>query len=354
MSVNDVSHKREKYEGHLRDLILLLFAQPVKRGFCSESKRALAVLVCGFSVVEVSPSGNHAPREQDHLWLMGRLLALCNHLAHSVFMPKHPVKHTTLQLLEGVANPAEPLSFTVLFDFSTCNGLRFCLRSFSLWHLVSLTMQPPKTECQMQQEQSDELFARQLQEQLNSSHGVVDVPPPQSGPSKSVQEAADAAYARQLQQEIDLQEAATDVGASRASDEDKIPVECPACTFVNYMKPSRSSKHWKCAQCSGPLMENASHSSPVSHKDLVECRVCHSLNKLPSTKSDVVLCGGCYQELGLPLSSASPVESEENQRTVQLRCGQCSVINAVTVGAKVKRLEFICGGCGVLNTMTLE
>ncbi|TPP47001.1 hypothetical protein CGC21_2355 [Leishmania donovani] len=214
-------------------------------------------------------------------------------------------------------------------------------------------MRRPKTECEIQQEQSDELFARQLQEQLNNSGNVVHAPPPQSGPSKSVQEAADAAYARQLQQEIDRQEAATDAGDSRAS-EDKIPVECPACTFVNYMKPSSSSNHWKCAQCSRPLMENVSYSGHVSHKDLVECRVCHSLNKLPTKKSDAVLCGGCYQELGSTLSSVPHVESEENQRTVQLRCGQCSVINAVTVGVNVKRLEFICGGCGVLNTMTLE
>lgn len=215
-------------------------------------------------------------------------------------------------------------------------------------------MQRPKTECEKQQEQSDELFARQLQEQLNHSGGAVHAPSPQSGPSKSVQEAADAAFARQLQEEIDRQEAATGTGASGASEEYKIPVECPACTFVNYMKPSSSSKEWKCAQCSRTLMENVLHSGHVSHNDLVECKVCHSLNKLPSKKSDAVLCGGCYQELVLTLNTASSVENEENQRTVQLRCGQCSVINAVTVGVSVKRLEFICGGCGVLNTMTLE
>ncbi|GET88548.1 hypothetical protein, conserved [Leishmania tarentolae] len=215
-------------------------------------------------------------------------------------------------------------------------------------------MDRTKTDSELQQEQSDELFARQLHEQLCNSDSVEHAVPPQRGTSKAVQEAADADFARQLQEEIYRQEAAVSTDNPRQTEDNRITVECPTCTFINYMKPSSSSKHWRCAQCHGPLKENASHPGHISHRDLVECRVCHCLNKLPSKKSDAILCGACYQELGSTPNTASTVEREESQRTVQLRCGQCSVINAVTVGVDVKKLEFLCGGCGVLNTMTLE
>ncbi|KAG5505437.1 hypothetical protein GH5_03459 [Leishmania sp. Ghana 2012 LV757] len=215
-------------------------------------------------------------------------------------------------------------------------------------------MERPKTESEIQQEQSDELFARQLQEQLNNPSLSENATPPPTGPLKSLQEAADAALARQLQEEIDRQEEAAAADASSAGTAARVPVECPACTFVNHIKPSSSSRHWKCAQCREPLKENVLHSSRTSDNDLVECKVCHSLNRPPSKKSDTVLCGRCYQELGASLSTAQPEESQANQRTVQLRCGQCNVINAVTVGADVKRIEFICGGCGVLNSIVLE
>ncbi|KAG5479076.1 hypothetical protein LSCM1_02923 [Leishmania martiniquensis] len=215
-------------------------------------------------------------------------------------------------------------------------------------------MERPKTESELQQEQSDELFARQLQEQLNNPSHSDNATPPLTGPMKSLQEAADAALARQLQEEINRQGKAADANVSSAVANDTVPLECPACSFVNYIKPSSSWRHWRCSQCREPLKEKAPHSSHTSQKDLVECKVCHSLNKLPSTKSDAVLCGGCYQELGLAHGTASSDGSEKNQRTVQLRCGQCNVINAVTVGVDVKKMEFICGGCGVLNSIVLE
>ncbi|CAJ1013561.1 hypothetical protein, conserved [Leishmania lindenbergi] len=215
-------------------------------------------------------------------------------------------------------------------------------------------MEHSKTARELQQEQSDELFARQLQAQLNNPGDGADCAPTGSGPLVSVQEAADAALARQLQEEINRQEAAGGAGTPTAGAADMVPVECPACTFVNYIKPSSPLKHWKCVQCREPLKEKVPHSNHSTHKDLVECKVCHSFNKLPSKKSDAVLCGGCYQELGSTLNTAPLVDSTANQRTVQLRCGQCNVINAVTIGVDVKKLEFICGGCGVLNTMVLD
>lgn len=218
-----------------------------------------------------------------------------------------------------------------------------------------LAMDRPKTDSELQQEQADEEFARQLQEQLNQPS-----PPPnpvhhQATPAESSQEAADAALARQLQEQINRQEAAAEATPHpRRPSEEKIEVACPACTFINHIKPSSSAKHWKCSQCREPLPNPSAPTDRTAQRDLVECKVCHSLNKLPSTKSDAVLCGGCYQELGSSLKTAPPPESEENQRTVQLRCGQCNVVNSVTVGADVKKMEFICGGCGVLNTIVLD
>lgn len=217
------------------------------------------------------------------------------------------------------------------------------------------TMDRPKTESELQQEQADEEFARQLQEQLNQPSPTTNQPPAQQPPAESSQEAADAALARQLQEQINRQEAAAEATHhSRRNSEEKLEVACPACTFINHIKPSSSAKHWRCSQCREPLPNPTAPSDRNSQKDLVECKVCHSLNRLPATKSDAVLCGGCYQELGSSLKTAPPPEPEERQRTVQLRCGQCNVINAVTVGADVKKMEFICGGCGVLNTIVLD
>ncbi|KAK7195620.1 hypothetical protein NESM_000490900 [Novymonas esmeraldas] len=216
-------------------------------------------------------------------------------------------------------------------------------------------MERPKTDSELQQEQLDEMFARQLQEQLNNPTPAAPQQPPQAAPEDVAQEAADAALARQLQEEINRQEAgAAAPEETPAAADDRVPVNCPACTFVNHIKPSSSSRHWKCEQCREPLREKAPHSSQRSQKNVVECKVCHSLNKLPTKKCDAVLCGGCYQQLSSTPDTAPAADGEANQRTVQLRCGQCNVINAVTVGVDVKRMEFICGGCGVLNTMVLD
>lgn len=216
-------------------------------------------------------------------------------------------------------------------------------------------MDRPKTESELQQEQADEEFARQLQEQLNQPSPPPNPTLPQQPPAESSQEAADAALARQLQEQINRQEAAAEAAhPSHRNTEERVEVACPACTFINHVKPSSSAKHWRCSQCREPLPNPAAPSSHSAQKDLVECKVCHSLNRLPAAKSDAVLCGGCYQELGSSLKAAPPQEAEESQRTVQLRCGQCNVINAVTIGADVKKMEFICGGCGVLNTIVLD
>ncbi|KPA85698.1 hypothetical protein ABB37_00076 [Leptomonas pyrrhocoris] len=217
-------------------------------------------------------------------------------------------------------------------------------------------MERSKTESELQQERADEKFARQLQEQLNQPSPLPDPSLPQQGATDASQEAADAALARQLQEQINRQEAAEEATRHQhRNSEDKIEVACPVCTFVNHIKSSSSAKHWRCSQCRELLPNPAAPTERSSQKDLVECKVCHSLNRLPTIKSDAILCGGCYQELGSSLRAPAPtLESEENQRTVQMRCGQCNVVNAVTVGADVKKMEFICGGCGVLNTIALD
>lgn len=217
-------------------------------------------------------------------------------------------------------------------------------------------MERPKTESEIQQEKADEEFARQLQEELNQPSPQPNSSLPQQVPAESSQEAADAALARQLQDQINRQEAAAETfHQSRRNSEERVGIACPACTFINHVRPSSSAKHWRCAQCHEVLPNPAAPSDRSSQKDLVECKVCKSLNRLPTAKSDAVLCGCCYQELASSIKTADPPhESEENQRTVQLRCGQCNVINAVTVGADVKKMEFICGGCGVLNTIVLD
>ncbi|KAG5504959.1 hypothetical protein JKF63_04406 [Porcisia hertigi] len=215
-------------------------------------------------------------------------------------------------------------------------------------------MEHSKAEGELQQEQSDELFARQLQEQLENPDTVTNDAFPDSGETRSAQEAADAALAHQLQEELNQQESAAAAHLPGEGSDQRALVKCPFCSSNNHIEKSSSSKHWRCKQCHQPLRDDALPSSHTAEKNLVECKVCRSLNRLPSTKSDAVLCGGCYQQLGSILSTAPPAVNEENQRTVQLRCGQCNVINAVTVGIDVVKIEFICGGCDVLNTMVLE
>ncbi|KPI87779.1 hypothetical protein ABL78_3137 [Leptomonas seymouri] len=210
-------------------------------------------------------------------------------------------------------------------------------------------MDHKKTESEIQQEQADEEFARQLQKQLNQPPHLSNPLIPQQIPAELTQEAADAALARQLQEQINRQEAAAETyHPLHVKPEETIEVACPTCTFINRIKSSSSARHWRCSQCRETLP------NPTDQNDLIECKVCHSFNRLPTMKSDAVLCGGCYQELGSSLkTTALPQESEENQRTVQLHCSQCNVINALVIGADVKKVSFVCGGCGALTSIAL-
>lgn len=200
-----------------------------------------------------------------------------------------------------------------------------------------------KTESELKQEESDAALARQLQEELDADSGTPQ--PPVSAAAVAVND------------------------AQQATESDVIDIPCPVCTFINSVRPSPSKTNWSCSQCGQSL--NDSPAPPMNserearrgnrNEDLVECQICHCLNRMPTRKSDAVLCGGCYQALGSSLNSpstgggaATAASASKKERVVQVRCGQCNAVNALNVASDLKEIQFECGGCSTVNTVSLE
>ncbi|EPY33918.1 hypothetical protein STCU_01848 [Strigomonas culicis] len=79
-----------------------------------------------------------------------------------------------------------------------------------------------------------------------------------------------------------------------------------------------------------------------------------------------MLCGSCFQELGSKLTPQDAVPQQqqgqeqeqaqppvEESRTVQVRCGQCSAVNAVQVLIDATVIQFECGSCDTINEVSL-
>lgn len=188
---------------------------------------------------------------------------------------------------------------------------------------------------------------------------------------KKEQEEADAAMARQLQAEMDAERASA---APPSRPEQRPPagqpqqaptmnngvltVACPACTFLNEIPNAVSGRKYACKQCSTPL-PLPSNLSERKEPRMVQCNTCHSINRVPDRKADAALCGACYQQLGSsvedpPAAATAPHAPTPETRTVQIRCGQCSAVNAVHVASDAKVMQFECGGCSTINEVNLS
>lgn len=195
------------------------------------------------------------------------------------------------------------------------------------------------------QEVSDAAFARQLQEELNHPDEPIprSLPAAVEGPDNRSPESAQSAV-------------------STAHNE--LSISCPACTFLNQLSGPFESKQQRCCQqCRTPIpipkeyLRNPRKRDDVSQ--FTSCKFCHCLNRMPKKKADAFLCGACYQELGSSMKEDnctlnSGVVNANDLRTVQVRCGRCSAVNAVQVDSKAAVVQFECGGCSTVNEVKLS
>lgn len=187
-------------------------------------------------------------------------------------------------------------------------------------------MESQKSETQLEQEASDAMLARQLQEQMD----------------REEQEAAARASAG-----ANLPPAAP----TPVMENGTLTVACTACTFINEIPNAVPGKRYRCKQCRTALPTPAAPLAPKEEPGTIECSVCHLLNRIPKEKSDAILCGACYQQLAPPQQETAPPQG--GTRTVQVRCGQCSAVNAVQVNADAVVVQFECGSCETVNEVAL-
>lgn len=194
-------------------------------------------------------------------------------------------------------------------------------------------------------------------------------------PAELQQEESDAAMARQMQKDMDRRDAERAKAAAAAAakkqsapgpanqhaaprDDGVVQVPCRACTFLNDVRKPVAGKKYTCAQCSTPLPmpDNLPQAKKAKEPKLEKCKICASVNRVPDKKADTALCGACYQQLGSSLEVQTPKAAApvEQMRTVQIRCGQCSAVNAVQVSADAKVVQFECGACTTINEVSLE
>ncbi|CCW65571.1 unnamed protein product [Phytomonas sp. EM1] len=187
----------------------------------------------------------------------------------------------------------------------------------------------------------------------------------QKDESRIQQEESDAILARHLQEEFDKLNEADAMQNVRS--EDTVPrseplrkssvnnvltVPCPECTFNNEILNPVSGKCYKCIQCYTQLNVPSSCTKEEEHPQVRECPACHLKNIIPSRKADALLCGACYQQLVEPSSPISE-QSTQEVRSVQIRCGECSAINLVQVTSNLNCIQFECGGCTSINEVAL-
>ncbi|KEG12171.1 hypothetical protein DQ04_01931070 [Trypanosoma grayi] len=174
------------------------------------------------------------------------------------------------------------------------------------------------------------------------------------------QEESDAAMARQLHEEINGSAATHQPTTGMPNQPSGIATaQCTVCTFVNTFSEVVPGTQYTCIQCHGILPFPTVHANADTSRGkqkLMNCTACHSLNRIPRGKFDAVLCGGCCRQLkDTPPSNevSHPQVTPPATRRVQVRCGECSSINAVQVGMDVTDVRFECGSCQTINEVSL-
>ncbi|KAF8295525.1 hypothetical protein C3747_22g53 [Trypanosoma cruzi] len=174
------------------------------------------------------------------------------------------------------------------------------------------------------------------------------------------QEESDSALARRLHEEINgpgnVQPGAGSI-PNQASGVKLI--ECPACTFINNITEFVPGRSYTCEQCFTPLSVPASNETidaPDSNQKMVMCNACQYMNRIPLGNFDAIVCGACCHKLKgkTPVSETQhPQLPPASTRPLQVRCGECSSINALQVGMEVSTVRFECGSCQTVNEVSL-
>ncbi|ESL08570.1 hypothetical protein TRSC58_03725 [Trypanosoma rangeli SC58] len=174
------------------------------------------------------------------------------------------------------------------------------------------------------------------------------------------QEEIDSALARRLHEEINGAEAANPaVGSNSNQTSGAKRIACPACTFVNTFSDIVSGHTYTCEQCLTDLpafTPNENRNLSNDKRKVIMCTVCRCLNRIPEGKYDAVVCGTCSHELKSKKAESDVNSSQTTPaltRSLQVRCGECSSINALRVGMDVSTLRFECGSCQTVNEVSL-
>ncbi|RNF00357.1 hypothetical protein TraAM80_07650 [Trypanosoma rangeli] len=174
------------------------------------------------------------------------------------------------------------------------------------------------------------------------------------------QEEIDSALARQLHEEINGAETPNPALGSNSNQTSGAKlIACPACTFVNTFSDIVPGHTYTCEQCFTDIpvsTPNENRNASDDKQKTIMCTVCRCLNRIPQGNYDAIVCGTCCHEL-----KSKKAESEVNPsqttpaptRPLQVRCGECSSINALRVGRDVSTLRFECGSCQTVNEVSL-
>jgi len=202
------------------------------------------------------------------------------------------------------------------------------------------------------------------------------------------QERRDEEYARQLQNQFDAPAA-----QPQQQQQQNRQVVCVNCQAMNHIPHAPPDQQFKCGSCGVVLSIPTSPPPPPPGAypgaapaplggggvrsplgSTITCQNCRCANTVPVGATTQFMCGNCYRVLtfnqnamvppaAAPLSPPLPAQTGLGggggvlqgtvQRTVQVRCGQCSAINSVKQGASPK-IEFICGSCRATNEVMAQ
>lgn len=183
-----------------------------------------------------------------------------------------------------------------------------------------------KTQEEIDQERKDEEFARQLQHQMDEGAHL---------PARAHESSHNSSALRQ--------------------------VLCPSCHSTNNIPAGvLGNQAFRCGSCSYILPSGAA----ARGVSVITCQNCRCHNEIPVGATSQFMCGRCYRVLSfnqvqgpqtpqiqVQQQSVSPSDAAVYEgrvtKTIQVRCGQCQIINTVKVSRGT--VEFICSSCQATN-----
>jgi LSD1 subclass zinc finger protein len=220
-------------------------------------------------------------------------------------------------------------------------------------------MQRTKTQQEVDQEQRDADFARQLHAQ-----------------EQQQQQQRQQQYNAQVQQQQQQQRPQQPLSQ----------VMCPSCTSINNVAPDKLNMQHMCGTCHVVLPNRQQQLNTARQADLpqtnyapqqpkpqtLRCQTCHTDNVVPPGTTGAFMCGSCRTPLlaanagpqgASQVPAPRPVEQPSGGQaailqgvvsdpaSVRVRCGRCSTVNVVPRDANnaTGSVQFQCGSCSSVN-----